>query len=470
MYILSLEASTTSAKAMLYDVEKNTYEVKTCSYPLEVSDGETQDADRVNALVFSLGKEIAKNREILAITLGSTWHSLLYLDRHAKPVSRTYLWSYRGAMDLVYTLRNTSDFLDRYYQQTGCYVHTMYPIFKHMHLNKALNLDKDTLLSDQGSYLFHTLTNQRLCSTGTASGSGFLNTHSKTYDETLLDFSDTAEDRLGRLCTYRDAQPLTKKAAERLGLKEGIPVIPAYPDGALNQVGSGASKSGIMTVSVGTSAALRMTVHKPVLPLNKGTWCYLSPVSWLSGAATSGATNCLDWFVNKHVDGKYSYQALDQMAETLAGDAPIFLPFLFGERCPGWQDNRRGGFQNLHHSHGITHLYYAILEGIAFNIRQCYDILVQNAGSPDQIILSGGIIKSPFWAQMLADILNTPLTVSKTSHDSVMGALVLGLCSLGLLKDPTEFEVPAGMVIHPDEKTRQRFDQRYLDYLKYYNA
>lgn len=73
-------------------------------------------------------------------------------------------------------------------------------------------------------------------------------------------------------------------------------MIPTNSDGGLNQVGAGAVADGVMTFSVGTSGAIRLTTSKPVLSKEPSTWCYMSPKNWLSGAATNGCCNCLDWF------------------------------------------------------------------------------------------------------------------------------------------------------------------------------
>ena len=90
---------------------------------------------------------------------------------------------------------------------------------------------------------------------------------------------------------YKHTYPLTAEAAAALGVKPGIPVVPTSSDGGLNQVGVGASVEGVMTFSVGTSGAIRLTTAQPVLPDQPSTWCYMSPKAWLSRAATNGCWN-----------------------------------------------------------------------------------------------------------------------------------------------------------------------------------
>lgn len=117
---------------------------------------------------------------------------------------------------------------------------------------------------------------------------------------------------MGELITYRDTFPLSEDGAELLGLSPGIPVIPSMPDGSLNQVGAGALEDGVMTFSMGTSGSIRLTTHKPVIPDTPGTWCYLSPSTWLSGAATSGCCNCTDWYKDRVFGSEMSYGEIEE--------------------------------------------------------------------------------------------------------------------------------------------------------------
>ena len=154
-----------------------------------------------------------------------------------------------------------------------------------------------------------------------------------------------------------------------------------------------------MTLSVGTSGALRLAYDEPVLPENASTWCYyVLNGKRLAGAATSGAGNCLEWFAKKAYKGSgLKFKQLDKIAmEVNVEKAPIFSPFLFGERNPGWQDSRQGGFMGLKSHHEIGDLYHAVLEGVLFNLFQCYKTLINITGEPQEIRISGGIENSPF--------------------------------------------------------------------------
>ena len=211
-----------------------------------------------------------------------------------------------------------------------------------------------------------------------------------------------------------------------------------------------------------------MAFDRPYLPVHPSIWCYCAPGKYLAGAATSGCTNCLDWFAGQVLGGRYSLRELDQMAEASGPDTPVFLPFLFGERCPGWHDSRLGGFLGVKGSHSPGQLYRAILEGALFNLYQCYEVLTREAYSPREIRASGGVMKSPLWLQMLADIFGREITVHPSEQASMLGAAALGLTALGAMDSPERFPVGEGKVICPNPENRVLYQEKYARYRESY--
>ena len=244
-------------------------------------------------------------------------------------------------------------------------------------------------------------------------------------------------------------------------------MLTPQPDGALNQVGAGALKDGVMTLSIGTSAAMRMSTSKPVIPNPPSTWCYLSPVSWLSGAATSGACNCVDWLKDKFFTSGTTYEDMEIQNIDMK-DKPIFLPFLYGERCPGWNDGRKASFYDMNSEHSSLELYYSTIEGVIFNLYQCYEVLCKSDKEPDKIKLSGGILNSKMWTQMCCDIFGREMECSKEKQMSLMGGAALALELGGGIKSLNEFNSEVGEVIYPRREKREEYMKRYARYKEVY--
>jgi gluconokinase len=466
MLILVLESSTTSAKAMLYHPQEGVVQMLTKEYTSQNSDVESQDAEGVFMQTVQLGRQICEGRRIDGIALGGVWHSVLLCDREMKPQTRVFSWANTMASNICDQIRTKKEEVDRFYQKTGCMVNAIYPAFKLMYLKQNGYRLEDYYIMGQGSYNTYRLAGQRIVTDSMASGSGLLNIHTKEFDPEILAEIGITKDQLCSIVTYKEKVLLSKEGAELLGLEAGIPVIPACPDGGLNQVGVGALNEGIMSFSVGTSAAIRLSTAGPIIPVKPSTWCYLSPVMWLSGAATSGACNCIDWMKDNFLD--MSYQELEQDGEQVL-DTPVFLPFLYGERCPGWQDKRRGAFLGLQPHHTKLELYRAVQEGILFNIYQSYRVLCELNGVPKKIILSGGILNSRHWTQMCADIFGAELEIPTVEQSSLMGAAVLAMERLGVIADARDYTCDIGEKIIPNPEKKEIYTQKYEAYSYWYD-
>lgn len=469
MNILVLEASTTSAKAMLYRTEDHSFEVKTRTYTGNYEDVTIHNAENVYLEMLAVGKEIAVGKKVDMIALGGTWHSLMLCGHDMKLTTPVYLWSYTGAAPICKKLRENPEYVSRYYQKTGCMVNAVYPYFKIMMLKEqGYDLSRYYIMG-QGTYNNYRMTGKRVLTACIASGSGLLNTWTGMYDQELLAEIGINENQLGEIVPYNATYPLKEEAAEKLGLPAGIPVIPTNSDGGLNQVGAGAVGEGVMTFSVGTSGAIRLSTSKPILPKEPSTWCYRSPKNWLSGAATNGCCNCVDWFKGQMGLSKMTYAELEQ-GISIQADTPVFMPFLFGERCPGWNDEREGGFMKIRPQHKLSDLYLAVQEGVLFNLFHCYQILAEVNGAPKHIRFSGGILHSENWAQMCADIFGQKLEVNENEHGSLLGGAVLAMELLGVIDDACNYQPLVSRVIEPNPAKEQLYREKFERYLACYKA
>nr|WP_122012938.1 FGGY-family carbohydrate kinase [Maliibacterium massiliense] len=470
MAILIMEASTSSAKAMVYDAARGVQRVVTEAYPASVSDVATHDALGVFDAMMAAGKACAQGYAIDCVSLGGTWHSMVMLDEAMQPTTRCLTWAYTGAAATAAKLRQDEALTAELYGRTGCMVHTIYPAYKYLSLKARDALGGGRYVAGQSDYNFYRLTGNWWVSHSMASGTALLNTHSLAWDEKMLALTGLTPDCLPQLVTHEQTAPLLADMAARLGVPAGIPVVSPHPDGALNQVGAGAMAPRVMTLSVGTSAALRMAFDRPVLPAKPGgTWCYVGPGKWLCGAATSGATNCVDWFVKTLLGKQYSFDELEQMARDVQGDYPVFTPFLYGERCPGWRDDALGAFDALSGAYGPGHMYRALLEGILMNVYHCYTMLTEVGETPAHIRVSGGILKNAFWTQMLADILQCDIECADMEQASMLGSAALGLHVVGQLDDLGAFDPGKNTVVHPNPAMKEHYQKRFARYLVTYN-
>ena len=471
MQVLVIEASTTAAKAMVYDDEKGVIATESENYGPEIDKGGVHNGALVADVCFRLGRKAAAGRDIAAVACGGVWHTILACDGAMSPVSSVYLWNFTGTDEICKTVRDDPLKAADIYRRTGCMPNITYQPYSILYLKNNGFDTRGKLFSSQGGYNFFKLTGERIETKNLMSGMGFLNTHRLVYDEGIMEMCGVSPEQFGTLADYSAARPLLTESANLLGIPAGIPVVPAHSDGSLNQLGNGCMKAGRMTFSVGTSAAIRLSTAAPVLSDPPGTWCYVGVKGWLSGAATNGACSCINWFKEAVLKNKWSF---DELGGELLSDAhtPVFTPFVFGERCPGWQDTRRGGFHDLTARDDVAAMFRAVSEGILFNVYQCYKILAGLSGEPDTIILSGGILNSEKWVQMAADIFQRKMELSDNPNASLIGGAALALHAGGALDRLEDFPCECERSVSPrtDAAIARAYEHKFKNYMKYYES
>ena len=228
---------------------------------------------------------------------------------------------------------------------------------------------------------------------------------------------------------------VSREAAAITGLRPGTPVVAGGGDQAANAVGVGAVAPGTMALSLGTSGVVFATTDRPLFEPHGRVhaFCHAVPRRWHFMSVMLAAAGSLRWFRD----------ALAPEAEfadlvAIAGDVPVgseglfFLPYLSGERSPHPDPLARGAFVGLTLVHDRRHLTRAVLEGVAFGLRDGLDLMVE-AGmpAPAQIRASGGGTVSPLWRQILADVLEAEIATVNTSEGAAYGAALLAMVGAG---------------------------------------
>lgn len=481
MVVASLEVSTSSAKCVVFSSTDGVVADIAIPFPRTIASGPYQNPDgivmaAIDVLSSAVQAVDALGVEIEAIALTGTWHSLLLLDKDRRPLGNIMTWADLQAASSVEPLRSDPEFVADFSQTTGCMVHAMYPVWKWVHLRRREPqlANQAAFLSSQIEYVFEAFTGCGAVSKCTASGTGFFNINSLDWDDEILDYAGIARLQLNPLQEAFYQAPLSQAVANTIGSPSGIPVFIGCADGAMNQVAVGGARQGVMSLSVGTSGALRVVCDEPKVPAIPSTWCYyLFGGKRISGAATNNATNCVDWLLARmgaRIHDSCTYQEFaTEAALADIGGAPYFMPFVFGERCPGWREDRAGGFVGVRASHSKYDMYYAVLEGVVFNLYQCYEILAGINGVPEKIVVSGGILNSREWMQMAADVFGRELYATGASNDSTIGAALLALEALGDSRSIESCSSPLAQRFVPRDEVRKVYEKRYAHYLELYS-
>ena len=232
---------------------------------------------------------------------------------------------------------------------------------------------------------------------------------------------------------------VTAEAGSATGLGPGTPVVAGGGDQAANAVGVGAVRTGTVALSLGTSGVIFATTDRPIHE-PRGivhAFCHAVPGRWHMMSVMLSAAGSLRWFRDTLATGTEYADLVESAAEVPAGsDGLLFLPYLTGERSPHPDPLARGAFVGLTISHDRRHLTRALLEGVAFGLRDGLDLMI-GAGTPmpTQIRASGGGTASGLWRQILADVLGAEIATVNTTEGAAYGAGLLAAVGAGWYPD-----------------------------------
>jgi gluconokinase len=251
---------------------------------------------------------------------------------------------------------------------------------------------------------------------------------------------------------------LSSAAAALFGLPAGLPVIPGASDGALANIGSGVDGADKLAITIGTSAALRLTVDSPALDPAGRTFCYrLDDRRFVAGGASNNGGNVVDWL--KREVFHYRRPVSEMLAQGShigpGSEGLLFVPYLRGERAPVWDTDAVGVCQGLTHRHGRAHLARAAVEGVVLNLRLIANALPQWERCRT-IALSGGAAQDHLWQRVVADVFDRPVEVPSpyAADASARGAVMLGRDALGLEAMPAPS--PA-FILEPDAEAVETY-------------
>jgi xylulokinase len=224
-------------------------------------------------------------------------------------------------------------------------------------------------------------------------------------------------------------------AAAETGLRAGTPVVAGGGDQAANAVGVGAIVPGVVALSLGTSGVVFATTEAPLRDPEGQVhaFCHAVPGRWHMMTVMLSAAGSLRWFRDALAPGE-DFGRLTAAAESVppGADGLFFLPYLSGERSPHPDPLARGAFVGLTVGHDRRHLTRAVLEGVAFGLRDGLDqMIAAGMPPPDQVRASGGGTASPLWRQILADVLRAEVATVSTTEGAAYGAGVLAAAGSG---------------------------------------
>jgi xylulokinase len=270
---------------------------------------------------------------------------------------------------------------------------------------------------------------------------------------------------------------ITEEAAAETGLAAGTPVTAGGGDQAAGAVGAGAVVPGVVALTLGTSGVVFASTDKPLVePQGRlHAFCHALPATWHFMGVTLSAAGSLQWYHDTLAPNDSFDGLMAEAAEAPAGsEGLLFLPYLSGERTPHPDPLARGSFVGLTLRHKRAHLTRAVLEGVAFSMRDCFGLLAKaGLGAVGEVRVAGGGAKSPLWRKICASVLGVDLVTVNSTEGGAFGAALIAGVAAGAWPD-----VPAACAATisvtgrdaPDPAWRTAYDRLYPEYQGLYAA
>lgn len=268
---------------------------------------------------------------------------------------------------------------------------------------------------------------------------------------------------------------ITEEAAVATGLRVGTPVVAGGGDQAAQAVGVGAVQEGIIALTLGTSGVVFGSVNRPFFePEGRlHAFCHSVPGRWHLMGVMLSAAGSLRWYRDTIAPGVSYDELLKPAAAIPAGsEGLLFLPYLTGERTPHPDPFARGSFIGLTVRHTLPHMTRAVLEGVAFGLRDSFELMKGiGLSTIQQVRVSGGGARSPLWRQILADVLGSELATVNTTEGAAYGAALLAGVGAGLwpsVDDACATAIRVTGSTTPNAATVQYYDKAYAQYRQLY--
>lgn len=449
--VLGIDVSTTATKAILIDPAGVVRGIGVAEYGVSMPQPLWSEQDPTawwkaaqSAIVAALAASGASGEEVEAVGLTGQMHGAVLLDADGEVLRPAILWNDQRTAAECDEIRATIG-PDRLIEISGNDAVTGFTAPKLLWVRRHepeiwARLAHVLLPKD---YLRLRLTGGYAMDKADGSGTLLFNLASRAWSAELLDglrleaawFPETFE---GPEVTGL----LTAEAAEATGLRAGTPVVAGGGDQAANAVGIGVVAEGSVALSLGTSgvvfAATNTPVHEPQGRVH--AFCHAAPGQWHLMSVMLSAAGSLRWFRDALAPGE-EFSALTATAADVeaATDGLFFLPYLSGERSPHPDPLARGAFIGLALRHDRRHLVRAVLEGVAFGLRDGLDLMLEaGVARPTTVHASGGGLASPVWRQILADVLGAELVTTATTEGAAYGAAVLAAIGASWFADVAE--------------------------------
>jgi xylulokinase len=485
MYLLGVDVGTSGVKALLIAPSGAVVASASESYPLYTPRPlwAEQNPDDWWTATCTVIRRVLEQGGVAAsavrgVGLSGQMHGSVFLDAHGESIRPALLWCDQRTAD------ECAWITERVGEQTILQT-TLNPVLTGFQAGKIIWLRRhepenyariqQVLLPKD--FIRYRLTSESATEVSDASGTALFDVPRRDWAYEILDTLELPRAWFPKVYESPEITGrVTAQAAQATGLAEGTPVVGGAGDQAAGAVGVGVVQAGRASVSVGTSGVVFAHLEQPQVDpqYRTHTFCHAVPGAWHVMGVMLMAGGALQWYRETFAPDVPFDALVGEAAQVPAGaEGLLFAPYLSGERTPYPDPHARGAFVGLTLAHSRAHCTRAVLEGVAFGLRDSLEILRAMGVPLHELRLTGGGAKSPLWRQILASVFGQPVHTLQAEEGPAYGVALLAGVGVGIWNSVPEacaatVRLAGATAPNPDDQAV--YEQLYLRYRRLYPA
>lgn len=480
MLFIGIDLGTSAVKLLLMDENGRIEKTVSKDYPLcfphpgwseqDPEDWFSRSLEGLEELLSDCDRD-----RVMGIGFGGQMHGLVALDRDDNVIRPAILWN-DGRTGRQTDYLNNAIGRDRLSKYTAniAFAGFTAPKILWMKENEPEHFSRICKIMLPKDYLAY-----RLCGTfctdySDASGTLLLDVEHRCWSKEMLRICGICEQQLPRLFeSFETVGCLKPDIAAKLGLSENVRVVAGAGDNAAAAVGTATAGDGACNISLGTSGTLFISSRSFGVDKNNAlhSFAHADGSYHLMGCMLSAAA-CNKWWMDDILKTT-EYQSEQDRITGLGQNRVFYLPYLMGERCPHNDPNARAAFIGMSMDTKREDMTLAVLEGVAFGLRDSLEVARSIGVCPKRTKICGGGAKSPLWRSIIANVMNLKVDTIESEEGPGYGAAILAAVGCGVFGSVEEAAKKLVKVVStesPDEELVARYEERYRQFRKLYPA
>ncbi len=478
MLYIGIDLGTSAVKLLLMDSQGNICNIVSREYPLYFphpgwSEQNPQDwYEQTMEGIRELLKDADKN-QVAGISFGGQMHGLVILDEKDQVIRPAILWNDGRTTEECDYLNNVigKDKLSEYTANISFTGFTA-PKILWVKKNEPENFARIKKIMLPKDYIAYRLTGVHCTDVSDASGMLLFDVKNRCWSKEMCEICGVREEQLATCYeSYEKVGCVLPEVADELGLPHNVVVAAGAGDNAAAAVGTGTVGDNMCNISLGTSGTIFISSDHFGVDQNNAlhSFAHADGHYHLMGCMLSAAS-CNKWWMDEII-GTTDYAAEQKQIEKLGENHVYFLPYLMGERSPHNNPDARGVFFGMSMDSTRADMTQAVLEGVAFGLRDSLEVARKLGIKIDRTKICGGGAKSPLWKKIIANVMNLKVDVLEVEEGPSMGGAMLAAVGCGAYPDVETIGKKMAHVVdtvEPEEELVAKYEERYQKFKKLY--